>query len=146
MATCLSVRNDGETNPGTVLFFVALAAGAFYLLNVGPMYLDNFEVKEATAEAFNAFFSAGEKPALEGLLSRLNRQNADVSHFEVGEDGIETVKPGFGLTEENVSFVFDEHSKKLTVRVVYDRIVQFKPLKKRKTYHLVVEKTGAALK
>ena len=140
------VRNNGETNPGTVLFFVALAVAGFYGFHVVPIHFDNLEVKEASVEAFNAWFSKGEKAAQDGLVMRLNEKNPDVTHFEVAEDGSTSLKPGFGITPEQVSFVFDEDKKILTVRVAYDRVVEFKPLKKRKTFHLVAEKTGKELK
>ena len=84
----------------------------------------------------------GEQYAKDKLLVRLNAKSPNTSHYEVDKDGVESIKPGYGVTEDNITFAFDEASRKLTVRIEYDRIVEFKPLNKRKTYHLIAEKTG----
>lgn len=136
------MRKSGETNPVTYLIFAAIAAGAFYAFHVGPVYWGNLEAKEAAAQAFNIYILKGESNAREELMMRLNGRNTDVTHYEVDDDGVESEKPGYGLTEDNITFTFDERTRKLTVRIAYDRVVEFKPLKKRKTYRLVAEKTG----
>lgn len=137
-----SVRNNGETNPVAYLLAVVVAAVAFYAWHVGPLYWDNLAAKEAADEAFSVWVLSGEKEAQMRLLNRLNDRSPDTSHYEVDADGVESVKPGYGLTEDNITFIFDEAAKKLTVRIEYDRIVEFKPLKKRKQYHLVAERIG----
>ncbi len=140
------MRKSGETNPVTVLVVLLLAAAGFYAFHVGPLYMDNLEAKEAATEAFNVWFADGEQVALGRLLVRLNGKNPGTSHYEVDEEGVESLKPGFGLTEDNITFTYDEAEKRLTVRIEYDRIVEFAPLKKRKSYHLIAEKTGTQTK
>ena len=140
------VRKNGETNPVTILVILLLAAAGFYIFHVGPLYMDNLEAREAAAEAFNVYFVDGEAIARPRLMIRLNQKTPSTSHYEVDEDGVESVKPGFGLKDENVTFSFDETTKRLLVRIEYDRIVEFAPLKKRKVYHLVAEKTGLRVK
>jgi hypothetical protein len=142
LATPKRVRKNGETNPVTVLLIVALVAVAFYVFHVGPLYWDNLEAKEAAAEAFNIYYTDGEDIARSKLMTRLNIRSTNTEHYEVDEDGVENIKPGYGLKDENVVFIYEEDTKKLTVRITYDRIVEFKPFKKRKTYHLVAEKVG----
>jgi hypothetical protein len=142
LATPKRVRKNGETNPVTVLLIVALVAISFYVFHVGPLYWDNLEAKEAAAEAFNVFYTDGEDLARTKLLTRLNIRSTNTEHYEVDEEGVETIKPGYGLQDENIAFIYDEETKQLTVRITYDRIVEFKPFKKRKTYHLVAEKVG----
>lgn len=140
------VRNNGESNPATYVLLVLLALVGYYAYFVVPVYLDNLEVKEAVSEAHNGWFTEGGRAqSRDRLLVRLNQRNPDVTHFEVDEAGVETEKPGFGITQEQVSFDYDESSKRLTIRVEYDRIVTFVPFKKRKTYHFVVERTGAQI-
>jgi hypothetical protein len=140
------VRNNGESNPVTYLLVIALAAAGFYAFHVGPLYYDNLEAKEAASEAFSIFSLKGEKYARENLLVRLNLKSPNTSHYEVDKDGLESVKPGYGLNDDNITFNFDETSRKLTIRIEYDRIVEFAPLKKRKTYHLIAEKIGTLAK
>ncbi len=134
------MRKNGETNPVTYLLFALLAAAGFYAFHVGPVYWDNMNAKEAAGEALNVYILNGEDAARMGVLNRLNVLNPDTSHFEVDKDGVETEQPGLGLTDDNVTLKLE--GKKITVRIEYDRVIQFKPLKKRKTYHLVAEKVG----
>lgn len=140
------MRNNGETNPVTYLVLALVAAGLFYGYHVAPLYYDNLAARDAAGEAFAVYILKGEKVALDNMLIRLNSKSPDTSHYEVDKDGVEQILPGYGLTEDNVTFTFDEASRKLTVRIEYDRIVEFKPLKKRKSYHLVAEKTGIVSK
>ncbi len=135
-----------ETNPVTVLVLIALVGAGFYGFHVAPLYLDNMEVKEACDEAFNAYIQQGEGPARHRLMIRLNVKNLVNEkvigwHFAVDDDGVETIKPGLGLTDEQVTFDFDDQTRKLTVAVNYTRTVQFNPLKKRKTYRFSAQKS-----
>ena len=137
------MRNNGETNPVTYLLAALFAGVCFYGFHVGPVYWDNLNAKEAAAEAYSSYLLNGEKVAIDNMLIRLNARSPDTSHYEVNEDGVESIQLGYGLTEDNVKVILDEANKKLTIRIEYDRIVEFKPLKKRKSYHLVAEKTGS---
>lgn len=137
------MRNNGETNPVTYLVVVLLAAAGFYVYHVAPVYWDNLEAKEAAAEAFNIYILKGEEPARQNLMIRLNAKSPGTSHYEVDDEGVESIKPGYGLKDENVTFTFDESTKKLSVRIEYDRTIEFAPLKKRKNFHLVAEKVGS---
>lgn len=130
-----------ETNPVSVILVIALAAAGFYGFHVAPLYLDNLEVKEATAEAYNAWIVDGEERARFKLMSRLNDKGTGY-HFEVDDDGVEQVKPGLGIPDEQVTFEFDDRSRLLTVSVTYKRTVQFKPLEKRKTFSFSVVKSA----
>lgn len=140
------MRRNGETNPGTILAVVALLCGGFYVFHAGPVYTGNLEVKEAVGEAFNKYFLDGEVVARDMLLIRLNVKAKDQTHLEVDEEGTETWEPGFGIQDDNVTFTYDEKDKRLTVRVEYDRVVDFKPLKYRKVFHVVAEKSGQQTK
>lgn len=135
------MRNNGETNPGTYVVVALLAAAGFYVYHVAPVYWDNMEAKEAASEAVSVYVLSGEETARNGLLYRLNN-NQSVSHFEVDEEGVESIKPGYGLEPENITIDVDEKTKKIVVRVEYNRIIEFSPLKKRKNFHLVAEKIG----
>lgn len=140
------MRNNGETNPVTYLVLALVAGAVFYGYHVGPLYYDNLAARDIAGEGFSVFILKGEAQAVEGMLLKANVMSPDTSHYEVDKEGVESVKPGYGLTEDNITIVFDENTRKLTVRIEYDRIVEFKPLKKRKSYHLVAEKTGTVAK
>ncbi len=137
------MRNNGETNPGTYVVGALLLAGGFYVFHVAPVYWGNLEAKEAASQAFSVYILNGEEAARNDVLFRLNN-NKDVTHLEMNDEGVEEEKPGYGIADDNVKITYDQGTKKLTVRVEYDRIIEFKPLKKRKKFHLVAEKTGTA--
>ncbi len=118
---------------------LAVVAGGFYVFHVGPLYMDNFEVKEAAAQAFNVYWLEGPDSAKKKLLIRLNERGKG-EHLAVDDNGVESFKPGFNVDPDNVTIV--ETSGELRVRVTYERTVIFKPLKKRKVYHLTAEKVG----
>lgn len=133
------MRRNGESNPVTYLVIIALAAAGFYAYHVGPVYWDNLEAKEAVGQAFNVYWLEGEKIAKAKLLIRLNEKGVG-NHLEVDENGVEHWKPGLGIDPDNV--IIEETNGSLAVRVTYDRVIEFKPLKKRKTFHIVAEKVG----
>ena len=139
------MRKNGETNPVTILLFIAIAGVAFFAFHVGPLYIDNLEAREAANEGFNNYFLRNEVYARDMLLARLNDRSPNTSHYAIDDNGNEVVRPGYGLTQDNLSFIYNEQSKELTVRIEYDRMVVFSPLKKRKIYHLIAEKKGKRL-
>lgn len=139
------MRRNGETNPVTILVVIALAGLGFFLFHVAPIYLDNLNVKEIVGQAFNNYFIEGEDRARTMLLVRMNEREKSVTHSEYDDSGEVVVKPGYGITPEQVEFDFDEKEKILTVRLTYERVVLFSPLKKFKVYRFVVEKKGKRL-
>lgn len=133
------MRKNGETNPATYILGVVLLAVGFYVFHVAPVYWGNLEAKEAADQAAGVYVLQGEKAAVDGVLFRLNN-NKEVKHLEVDEDGKEEWKDGYGILPENIIVKMDESARKLTVRIEYDRYVDFAPLKKRKKFHLIAEK------
>lgn len=128
-----------ETNPLTVLLVVALLGGLFYGFHVGPLYLDNLDVKEACQSAINTWTSEDSLVKGQGaLLRRLNLSDLGW-HYAENEDGAEVIKPGLGIPEENMVLEEDPSGLERTCRVTYSRTIQFTPLKKRKTYSYVVQ-------
>lgn len=137
----MRLRRNGESNPATYVVLVLLALGGWYVYTVSPVYLDNLEVTKMAEEAMNQAFVDGEAAARNRLMFKINALPG-TTHLELDENGVEVVKPGLGILDENVKFIFANGDKKLTVRIEYDRIIQYKPLKKKKKFHVVAEKTG----
>jgi hypothetical protein len=136
------VRSNGETNPATILLVVALAAAGFYGFHVVPLYLDNLEVREACDQSFNVYVLEGEASARDKLMQRLNGSRGIGWHFAENDEGQEVKQVGLGVKESDVTIDFDSQSKQLLVRVEYQRTIQFKPLKTRKTYRFSAQKSG----
>jgi hypothetical protein len=130
------LRGD-STNPFTILLFVALAVAAYAAFFYVPLYMDNLDVKEAVAQAYNVVLLEGEAGAKSKFVFRTSTIG---EHFQVNDDGVEEVKPGLGLLED--SLVVTEAGTKLTVSIEYDRVIVLKPTEKRRTVHFSVMKTG----
>lgn len=137
------MRRNGESNPVTWIVVLALIGAGFYGYHVGPVYMDNLEVKEAAAEAFNVYWTDGETVARRKLIIRLNEKGFG-THLEVDENGVESWKPGLGIDPERVTFT--DSAGTLRINVSYERVVIFTPLKKRKTFQVSAEKVGKRLK
>lgn len=128
-----------DTNPLTVLLVVAVLGGLFYGFHVGPLYLDNLDVKEACQMAINTWTSEDNLVKGQGALNkRLNMSDLGW-HFGEDDDGLEVIKPGLGIPDENMVLEEDDSGLERTCRVTYSRTIQFSPLKKRKTYPFVVQ-------
>lgn len=138
----MRLRRNGDSNPATYVVLVLLAIAGWYVYTVSPVYLDNLEANKLCEEAVNQAFIDGSPDASRSrLLFKLNNLPG-TTHYELDEDGKEVEKPGLGVLDENVKFIFENGDKKLTIRVEYDRIIQYKPLKKRKVFKVVATKSG----
>lgn len=136
------MRTVGKTNPLTVLLVLAVGFGAWWGFLFIPVYLDQMEVKEATRQILNLIPQS--RSPIDAAANPLFRLNSQVGwHFVVDEEtGVETVAPGLGLTvDDNVTVDVDTAAKLVTVRIEYDRVVQWKPLQRRKTLHFVAVAT-----
>lgn len=130
----------GETNPVSVLLFLAAIAGLWWLWVYGAAHYDHFSVKEDVWEAFSTA-AGGEEGARDRLLRRLN---AEVGwHYQLDEEtGVEVVAPGLGLSEEDIEVTVNPEVNLIRVHVEYDRVLPLKPSSRRTTVHFVAEKTG----
>ncbi|MBL8912389.1 MAG: hypothetical protein JNM17_16980 [Archangium sp.] len=138
----MRLRRNGESNPATYIVLVLLALAGWYVYTVSPVYLDNLEANKLVEEAVNqAFIDGAPDAAKSRLLFKLNNMEG-TTHLELDENGAEVWKPGLGVQEDNVQFIFENDNKKLTVRVEYTRVIQYKPLKKRKIFNVVATKSG----
>lgn len=136
------MRRNGETNPVTIIVLVLIAAAGFYAFHVVPVYMDNLDVRTYVGEAFSQYWLQGEASARANLIITMNDKQKAVSHVGLNKRGEREVMMGYGIEPEDVKFTLDERTKVVTVRLEYDRVVTFAPLKKYKVFHFVVEKSG----
>jgi hypothetical protein len=134
----------GETNPYTILLLLGLAVAGYFGFYYIPFWLDHLEVREAVDQAYNVAILEGEESAKSRLLMRLNSGtggNPPVGeHFEVNEDGVEEIKKGLGLTEEQI--VITNNPPNLSIRIDYARTFVMKPSEKRRVVRFSFEKKG----
>ena len=130
---------SGKVNPVSVLLVVALAAAGWYGSYVVPIYYDNLDVREAFEQGLNVAIIEGVDRARVGTVRKLNTMIG--THYAIDEEtGAETIEPGLGIEPEAFAIDIDTPAKLITGHLEYDRVVQLKPLQKRKSFHFVHDK------
>lgn len=107
----------------------AVIAGLYSAVMFLPIYLDHFDAKDTANATFNQFRDLG----VDGVRSYLVQQFNEAkwaTHEETDEEGNVVVKPGLGLTGEDITVEFDENTKVLWVHLEYQRKVVLKPTDK----------------
>ena len=140
------MRASGKVNPVSVVLLLAMIAGGWWLFTYVPIYWDNLRVKEIAGGSALSYLTGSEEGAVREVIRRANSTRPEEVvgwHFEVDDDGLETMLPGLGLTEDNVSVTFDEATRTVTVHISYDRTVELKPFERRAQVHFEVEKKTA---
>lgn len=120
---------------------VAAGLGALYaVIMFAPLQIDHFSVKDIINSSHNRFRELGTVENLRlDLFRRLNSVNW-AKHTEVDDFGAAVEKDGLGLEDEAIETEFDERTKRLRIKVKYDRVVRLKPTDKVRVFHFVYEK------
>lgn len=114
---------SGKVNPIGVALILGVIAAIYYVVVFSPVYLDNFDVSEAVAAAYNQVDQISDDrilPALKGKLDRIG------THREPNEDGVLEETMGLGLDEDALTIDRNPDGTVL-VRVAYTREVRLKP-------------------
>jgi len=138
------VRPIGKTNVVGLLMLIAAAGCVYWAIIFGPVYVDNFDVKDIVNVGFNSYGNADSNIA---TIRAVMRRRLDDSKFGMTkitdpETGEEKEKVGLPITDEQIITVFDEPAGTFTVRVEYDREVVLIPTDKVSVVHFVVERSG----
>jgi hypothetical protein len=135
------MRASGKVNFVALLMLLAIGGGVYLVAIYSGVYLDNLDVKQQMKAGFNDWGVKNEATIRTQLLRKLNDKELGW-HREEDEYGEEHVRPGLGITDEQLVIEADTVSRQLSMRLEYDREVQFKPSKKRKIVHFVVDVSG----
>jgi hypothetical protein len=136
------MRATGKVNFVGVLMLAALAGGVYWLMTFGMLYVDHYEVKEAVAVAYNKWLQVTPDRIRTELKNDLDSLKFG-THEEVDKGSGETrVKPGLGITDEQIVIEEDLVRKWVRVTVTYDRKVQLVPTQKTRVVRFVAEKKG----
>jgi hypothetical protein len=112
------------------VMIAGLLAGLYATVMFGPLYVDQMHVKDICNSAFNRFKDVGAEGLKADVLTRLNGVDWATHEERDPETDQVVVKPGLGLTEEDVLVEVDERAKKVFLRVDYQRKVVLKPTEK----------------
>jgi hypothetical protein len=133
-------RPTGKFNFVGLLILLAVCAAGYWFVLFGSLYYDaHVEVKDKVNAAFNQFPFVSTENLQTWLIIETNRFG---EHVEVNDDGLPELKPGLGLTKDEVTVEYDEVAKVLTVRVEYTKDVLLVPSKKHRQAHFLIQKVG----
>ena len=137
------MRASGKVNVFGLLLFGATAAGLYWALVVGPLYIDNMDVSESVAKGFGQRGNLSEERIRTQLATDL-RQLRFGEHQEYDRStGEMKTEVGLDIPDEQILVQDDVVRKELLIRVTYNREVVLWPSKKKRTIHFVVERKGA---
>jgi hypothetical protein len=122
------------------VMIATLLGGLYALVMFGPLYVDHLEAKDICNSAFNRFKDVGAEGLKDDVLTRLNRVDWATHEERDPETDEMVVKPGLGLTEEDVLVEVDEQAKKVFLRVDYQRKVVLKPTEKVRVFKFHFER------
>jgi hypothetical protein len=117
----------------------ALLAGLYAVIMFVPIYVDHMDAKDLVNSTFNQFRELGPDQFQTELIRRFSQVPWE-SHPVENEFGEVTIEKGLLLTPEQVLVEFDERTKKLHVRVEYERRVVLKPTQKVRVFKFVIER------
>ena len=131
---------SGKVSLGGVLFLALLAGGVYAAAMFGPLYVDNFDVKDAVAVAHNrAAQGADDAQLRDTIIERTGRMG---THWETDKFDRDYVVPGLGLKPEQILIERSSVTPRVRIQVDYVRRVRLKPLDRVETVHFRVEKDG----
>lgn len=113
----------------------AIYAGVIFI----PVWADNFDVKEALAAAYN---SASREPdeALRAKIRWMLRNTG--THKEDDGYGNIVVKPGLGISDEDIVIERNGVTNTISISLDYRREVRLKPTKKTVTLNFSESRQG----
>lgn len=123
------------------LVLLTLVAGVVYLgVMLAPIYVDNFDVKEATTMAFNRIPKGLDDEGIRTLI--LERTGRVGTHWERDQFDRDILVPGLGLTNEQILIERSGVTAHVRIQVDYSRRVRFKPTNIVRTIQFHVVKEG----
>lgn len=133
------VRPYGASSLGTLFAVAVVALAGWWLIVIGPAYLDHFDVKMAVTEAV----ARAPRNSDETLAGYIIQKTGTVGEHEADDGyGNVTTKKGLGLTRDDITITRDEVNNSISIRVEYARVRKLKPLSGERTLHFVAEDEG----
>ncbi|MFZ5469645.1 MAG: hypothetical protein ACOZIN_09425 [Myxococcota bacterium] len=120
------MRPTGKVNLVSLLLIAGVVGGIYALVVFSPVYLDNLDVKEAIAAAYNQAGRMDDR-ALVGLIKSRVNAAAVGEHVEDDGYGNQRVVGGLGIKDEQITVQRDEVRRTILIRVDYQREVVLKP-------------------
>lgn len=130
----------GRVSLGTLVFLSLLGGVIYAAVTFVPFYVDNLDVKEAVTMAHNRSGKVKNDAALRHLIRERTSQMG--SHWGRDEFDRDVLKPGLGLTDEQILIERSSVSDDVRIQVDYERQVRLKPTNRYHTLRFTVVTEG----
>ncbi|WNG36569.1 hypothetical protein F0U60_24865 [Archangium minus] len=131
---------SGKVSFGGLLLLALLVGGVYLGVTFIPFYVDNMDVKEAVAAAHNRAAQGAPDSTLRNTI--IERTSQMGSHWEVDQFDNDVLKPGLGLTDEQILIERSGVTGSVRIEVNYERQVRLKPTDHVHTLRFHVVKDG----
>ena len=131
---------SGRISLGSLVFLTLIGGGIYVGAMVVPFYVDHLAVKEAVAVAHNLAARNNSDAMLRGTIRERTSQMG--SHWERDQYDKDVLKPGLGLTDDQIIIERSEVTQSVRIEVSYERSFQLKPTKYVHTLHFSAVKEG----
>ncbi|MHB8879138.1 MAG: hypothetical protein ACYC8T_36020, partial [Myxococcaceae bacterium] len=99
------MRAHGRVNIVAVLLIAAVVGGLYWIIMFSSVYLDNLDIKEAVAAAYNGS-GRNNDDTLRGIIKGKAAQVG--THKDDDGYGTVTIQRGLGLKDEDITITRDE--------------------------------------
>ncbi|MBX5481066.1 MAG: hypothetical protein IRZ16_04330 [Myxococcaceae bacterium] len=131
----------GKVSLGTVFWILILSVVVYCLWMFVPVYADDFDVRDALAEAINNS-NLSDDILRASILAKLNKRSVGW-HFETDPvTGEDRVVGGLGLTNDDIVIDRNTVVDHITIRVPYRRVVVLRPTAYRVILNFETQKDG----
>jgi hypothetical protein len=131
---------SGRISLGTLVFLSLIGAGFYSLVMIVPFYVDHLDVKEAVTVAHNL---AGRNSNDAVLRREIRERTARMGHhWEKDQYDNDVLKPGLGLTDQQILIERSGVTQNVRIAVSYERKVRLKPTNYIHTIQFSAEKEG----
>lgn len=130
---------SGKISFGGLVLLTLVAGGIYLGVMLVPLYVDNLDVKEAVAAAFNRSPTSDDDSLVRLIIERTSQMG---THWETDKFDQDILVPGLGLTADNITIERSTVSPEVRIEVDYTRRVQFKPTNHVRVMRFHVVKEG----
>jgi hypothetical protein len=130
---------SGKISFGGLVLLTLVAGGIYLGVMILPLHVDNLDVKEAVAVAFNRAQTSNDDELRALIIERTSEMG---THMERDEFDRDIQVPGLGLTPDDITIERSRVNQSVRIEVNYVRKVQFKPAKHIRTMRFRVVKEG----
>lgn len=118
------MRPTGKVNLIGLAIILGLVAGVYSVVVFSAAYLDNMDVMDAVASAYNQVGQRSDDQIVIDLKATLSRIG---THRELNEEGVLVEAPGLGVDDEGITFEKNPANNEYLIGVRYVREVRLKP-------------------